>query len=291
MRLRIYWGIVLDGEIMTDRRQIADIIVQRMTAEKERLIDQYRSSCDKIGFFFIDDLLPDEIALSIYRQFPKPETMKLKKTLREYKYIAAQMDQYNPILEESVYAFQDDRIVDLVKEICEMSSAYPDVHLYAGGISMMGKDQYLNPHIDNSHDKDRNRWRVLNLLYYVSPDWAQENGGNLELWPEGVAGKQTTIHSRFNRLAVMVTHNQSWHSVSPIKSDSFRCCVSNYYFADEALRASDSFHVTSFRGRPEQKIRDIVLRADASARMALRKIFTKGAVENEHLYKRNPSNQ
>ena len=156
---------------------------------------------------------------------------------------------------------------------------------------MMGKDQYLNPHIDNSHDKDRNRWRVLNLLYYASPDWVEENGGNLELWPEGVEGKQITIHSRFNRLAVMVTHNQSWHSVSPIKSDSFRCCVSNYYFADEALRASDSFHVTSFRGRPEQKIRDIVLRADASARMALRKIFTKGAIENEHLYKRNTSNQ
>ena len=119
MQLRLYnRKTILDGEIMTDRRQIADIIVERMTVEKERLIDQYRSSCDKIGFFFIDDLLPEDVALSIYRQFPKPETMKLKKTLREYKYIAAQMDQYDPILEESVYAFQDERIVNLVKEIC-----------------------------------------------------------------------------------------------------------------------------------------------------------------------------
>lgn len=272
---------------MTTRHEIADIIVRRMTDEKERMIEQYAASREGIGHFYIDDVLPEEMALAIHRQFPKPETMKLKKTLREYKYIAAQMDQYDPILEESVYAFQDDRVVELVKEICGMASAYPDVHLYAGGISMMGKDQYLNPHLDNSHDKDRDRWRVLNLLYYVTPDWDEPNGGNLELWPNGVEGGQTTIHSRFNRLAVMATHNQSWHSVSPIKADGFRCCVSNYYFADEALRADDSFHVTSFRGRPDQKVRDIVLRADAGARMALRKVFTKGVAEADHVYKRD----
>ncbi len=271
---------------MTSRREIADIIVQRMIEEKDRMAEQYAATRDGIGHFYIDDLLPREMALAIYRQFPKPETMKLKKTLREYKYIAAQMNQYDPILEESVYAFQDERVVEIVKSICDMASAYPDVHLYAGGISMMGKDQYLNPHLDNSHDKDRNRWRVLNLLYYVTADWEEQNGGNLELWPEGVEGKQITVHSRFNRLAVMATHNQSWHSVSPIQTQDFRCCVSNYYFADEALRADDSFHVTSFRGRPEQKVRDIVLRADASARMALRKVFKQGVAEADHLYKR-----
>lgn len=272
---------------MTTRHDIADIIVRRITDEKERMAEQYAASRDGIGHFYIDDLLPEEMALAIYRQFPKPESMKLKKTLREYKYIAAQMDQYDPILEESVYAFQDDRVVELVKEICEMASAYPDVHLYAGGISMMGKDQYLNPHLDNSHDKDRNRWRVLNLLYYVTPNWAESNGGNLELWPNGVDDQQITVHSRFNRLAVMATHNNSWHSVSPIKIDGFRCCVSNYYFADEALRDDDSFHVTSFRGRPEQKMVDLVLRADATARMAVRKVFSKGVVENTHVYKRD----
>ncbi|WP_200913221.1 2OG-Fe(II) oxygenase [Sphingomonas sp. Leaf10] len=278
---------VFHGKTMTNRKEIADMIVARMTAEKERMAAQYAASRVGIGYFYIDDLLPEALARAIHAQFPKPETMKLKKTLREYKYIAAQMNNYDAILEETVYAFQDERVVEIVKNICDMKSAYPDSHLYAGGISMMGKDQYLNPHLDNSHDKDRDRWRVLNLLYYVTPDWKEENGGNLEVWPGGVEQEQTVIHSRFNRLAVMATHNQSWHSVSPIKVNGFRCCISNYYFADEALKHDDTFHVTSFRGRPEQKLRDVVLRADATARMAVRKVFAKGVVENEHLYKRD----
>lgn len=45
----------------------------------------------------------------------------------------------------------------------------------------MAKDNFLNPHLGNSHDKDRECYRVLNLLYYVTPNWSHEQGGNLEL--------------------------------------------------------------------------------------------------------------
>jgi Rps23 Pro-64 3,4-dihydroxylase Tpa1-like proline 4-hydroxylase len=251
-----------NGRFVMDRTSMATLIAAKLDARRDELKAQYLASSNSIGHFYIDDLLPHDLAKAIYEQFPRPSTMKLKKTLREYKYIAAQMDQYDPILEEAIYAFQDQRVVDVIKDICGMKSAYPDLHLYAGGISMMGDKQYLNPHLDNSHDKDRDRWRVLNLLYYVTPDWPEESGGNLELWPDGPKGESITVHSKFNRLAVMATHGDSWHSVSPIDADLFRCCVSNYYFSDEPLKQTDRFHVTSFRGRPEQWLRDFVLRGD-----------------------------
>lgn len=160
-----------------------------------------------------------------------------------------------------------------------------DEYLYAGGISSMGKGQFLNPHLDNSHDKDRARWRVFNLLYYVTPGWKKENGGHLELWPNGVEGQPITIHSLFNRL-VVATHQTSWHSVSPVVGNASRNCVSNYYFSNLPLRQDDEFHVTSFRGRPNQKLRDQILKIDASLRMNIRKIFKKGIRENPHVYKK-----
>jgi len=269
------------------RIDIAALIYDKIESQKATLKQQFVDSKSGIGYFFVDDLLPREFALNLQAIFPKAEEMVLKKSIREDKYVAAQMNQYHPMLEEIIYAFQDKKVVDLVGEICGIKEAIPDEHLYAGGLSMMANGQFLNPHLDNSHDKDRERWRVLNLLYYITPDWKQEYGGNLELWPDGLKGKPVTIHSKFNRLAVMVTHNNSLHSVSPVKHEGFRCCISNYYFSKTPLLDSDTFHVTSFRGRPEDKFNDLLLQCDTWLRMSVRKIFKKGIKENPHVYKKD----
>lgn len=270
-----------------NRIDLANLIFEKIYSTKESLKNQFQNSDSSIGYFFLDDLLPQDIAMKIQNVFPKSEAMVLKKSIREDKYVAAQMNLYNPLLEEIIYAFQDQRIVTIVGEICGINNPIPDEFLYAGGISMMGNNQFLNPHLDNSHDKDRNLWRVLNLLYYVTPDWKEAYGGNLELWPNGLKADQITIHSKFNRLVVMATHNSSLHSVSLVIYEGFRRCVSNYYFANEPLLETDRFHVTSFRGRPEKKLSDLMLRTDTFLRMALRKIFKKGIKENPHVYKKN----
>ncbi len=268
-----------------DRARIADHIVQRLTQSLEIA----RRDWDRSGpvhHFVVDDVLPVDLARSIRGAYPEPGTMQVKKSLRELKYVAAQMDRYAPLLEETLYAFQDPRVVDLVGTITGLTGLEPDEHLYAGGISMMSKGHFLNPHLDNSHDKERQRYRTLNLLYYVSPGWALSNGGHLELWQGGPTGKPSTVESRFNRLAVMVTNQSSWHSVSQVVAEGERCCVSNYYFSTQPAEAHPYFHVTSFRGRPEQRLRDLVLKADIALRMAVRKLFPKGVVENKHFYDR-----
>lgn len=270
----------------SNRTELATLIADKITSEKESIKKQYKLSKNTIGYFYIDNLLPEEIALEINTLFPSKHKMTLKKSLRENKYIAAQMDNYHPLLEEIIFAFQDERVVKSIKDICEIDDIHPDEHLYAGGLSSMNKNQFLNPHLDNSHDKDRDKWRVLNLLYYVTPNWKDDYGGHLELWPNGVKNEPITLHSRFNRLAVMATHQTSWHSVSPVIANASRNCVSNYYFSNTPLRVDDTFHVTSFRGRPEQVITDKVLKFDSFLRMNIRKLFKKGIVKNPHVYKK-----
>ena len=271
-----------------EKEALALLIFDKINQNKFFLKTQFSKSKPQIGYFFIDDLLPIAIVQEIHNVFPKSTEMVLKKSIREDKYVAAQMNLYNPVLEAIVFAFQDKKVVDLIGEICEIQHAIPDEYLYAGGLSMMGNKQFLNPHLDNSHDKDRQRWRVLNLLYYVTPNWHEEYGGNLELWPNGLKENQITIHSKYNRLVVMATHNASLHSVSPVVFDGFRCCVSNYYyFSKTPLLESDNFHVTSFRGRPENKVVDIILQLDTFLRMTIRKFFKKGIKENPHIYKKD----
>ena len=64
---------------MIQRREIADIIVARLLSEKHRMKTQYAESHSAIGYFYIDDLLPEDLALEIYGQFPDPSKMTLKK--------------------------------------------------------------------------------------------------------------------------------------------------------------------------------------------------------------------
>jgi Rps23 Pro-64 3,4-dihydroxylase Tpa1-like proline 4-hydroxylase len=267
------------------RDALAREIAARLDAHEQDLARQWEQS-KPIQHFVIDDLLPPEWAQRIRSAFPNGSSMQLKKSWRELKYVAAQMNQHDPLLEEAIYAFQMPAVVERVARLTGLSSLEPDEMLYAGGISLMAPGHFLNPHIDNSHDKFRQRYRALNLLYYMSPDWSKERGCNLELWPDGPRGEPVTVVSRFNRLVVMLTYRSSWHSVSPNRSQEDRCCVSNYYFSKRPLESvSEYYHVTEFRGRPEQPVRDVLLRADNWLRTLIR-TKVPGAFRNPHFYDR-----
>ncbi|MCG1038807.1 MULTISPECIES: 2OG-Fe(II) oxygenase [Burkholderiaceae] len=269
-----------------NREGLGDLIASKL---RNRLIAsrQQWAATAPINYFYIDDVLPVDMAMQIREAFPSSSTMMLRKSLRELKYVSSQMNEHASILEEITFAFQQPEVVATVAEITGLPMLQPDEYLYAGGISMMGYGHFLNPHLDNSHDKDRKCYRTLNLLYYVSPDWKLENGGNLELWPDGTKAKPTTIVSKFNRLAVMVTNQRSWHSVSKNLCDQPRCCISNYYFSPRPVGDVEYFHPTSFRGRPNEPIRDMVLKADATARKLIRAIIPKGVIKTKHLYRKD----
>jgi Rps23 Pro-64 3,4-dihydroxylase Tpa1-like proline 4-hydroxylase len=269
------------------RRDYADLIVPTLQAATEELKAEFQQP-GRIQTCFVDDLLPAPLARQVFEAFPKPSEMMEKRSLREHKLVAAQMNRYSSMLEEIVYAFQDLRVVSLVEEITGIKGMLPDEQLYAGGISLMSQGHFLNPHLDNSHDNERNLYRVLNLLYYVTPDWSHESGGNLEVWDNGPEGKPREIVSHFNRLVLMSTHKKSWHSVTQVKAaQAPRCCVSNYYFAAAPLEDDEYFHVTTFRGRPEQPFRNFILRCDAALRMIVRCVFPKGMSKTKHLYVKN----
>jgi Rps23 Pro-64 3,4-dihydroxylase Tpa1-like proline 4-hydroxylase len=235
----------------------------------------------------VDNLLPNPLARGIFDAFPPVGRMMFRNSIKERKYVSAQMNEHPAILEETVFAFQDPRVLQLIAEITGLRALEPDSNLYAGGISSMRRGNYLKPHLDNSHDKAGARYRVLNLLYYVTPDWQEEYGGNLELWDQGPKGAPRTIHSIFNRLVLMMTNRSSWHSVSEVLHDGSRCCVSNYYFSNVAPEEGDYFHATSFRGRPKETLADLIMATDNAVRTGILKTFGNKAYRNPHVYKRD----
>ena len=252
---------------MTSKQEIVDLILDKLNNNKDELVRQWQNpQGTKTRHFLIDNLLPSELCTSIYNAFPKDgDDLHSTNSFREKKRATVNVDNYEAVLCNITYAIQDGAIVNLVGKICGFDGLEPDPQLYAGGVSLMTKDDFLNPHLDNSHDGKRTKYRRLNLLYYVSPEWKTENGGSLELWDESRTTPKT-LTAFSNRLVVMETNKTSWHSVSKVQVDSPRCCVSNYYFSEFSPDNTDYFHVTLFSGRPEQKMRQALSKIDNALR-------------------------
>ena len=259
------------------QEHFVNAIIHRLDQAKEDIVAQWKNPKDTLTrHFILDNFLPKNDVEEIYAAFPRNgEGFFDRESFREKKRTSADLSNFDNILSDITYAIQDPRIVTKVSKLCFMNFIEPDPKLYAGGLSMMFPNDYLNPHIDNSHDGERKRYRRLNLLYYVSPNWSLKNGGNFELWNDNKM-KPKTIVSHQNRLVVMETNKTSWHSVSKVTTDRPRCCVSNYYFSKISPNGDDYFHVTSFLGRPEQPIKRLIGFVDNTLRNVISKTLKVG---------------
>jgi len=258
---------------MPTRAEFAAAIATRLRADAPQLARAF-AQAQPVRHFVVDGLLPADWLRAVAAAFPRPEQLLLKRSLREHKRVGVAVERYHASIGDLLFAFQDPGVVAAVAAITGIAGLEPDPTLYASGISVMGKGDFLNPHLDNSHDGDQRHYRVLNLLLYTAPDWDPADGGNLELWPVDRRAPRT-IDARFARLVVMETGPRSWHSVSRVRADRARLCVSNYYFAAASSSGHDYRHVTTFAGRPEEPVKRALLAADALLRNALGRAFPR----------------
>jgi Rps23 Pro-64 3,4-dihydroxylase Tpa1-like proline 4-hydroxylase len=267
--------------------ELSTMVANRLKEEAEKLRAQFaRPSIGNTRVCTLDDVFPAETARAIHAAFPPNGSMRLMDSFREQKYTSKSLERMSPLMHDAIFAFQAPVVLEAVTAITGLRDMVGDPSLYAGGISAMTEGQFLDPHIDNSHDGEGRLYRVLNLLYYVTPGWRPENGGNLELWDEAVR-ERLEIPSLFNRLVIMQTDRTSWHSVNRVRVQGTRCCVSNYYFSPHSPSGVEVRHITFFQGRPEQPLRRFLATADGHARTLLRKLVKRG-VGRQDVYRGGP---
>ena len=262
-------------------------LIKNKLLQNEKSLKAFWEASFPVKHFFLDDLLPIELAEKISKRFPSLNLLSRYDTLRERKSIGIEMNKYHSAIGEITFAFQDAGVLEIVGRITEIEKLGADENLYSSGVSAMKMGDYLNPHIDNSSNPFIKQYRRINALYYVGKGWEQGFGGELELWNSKRADK-ISLSPNFNRVIFMNTNRTSFHSVSPLKNcgDYIRNCISNYYFSPFSPENYEYFHVTSFRGRPENPIQDALLKIDGSVRNLFRKIKPREASDITHVYKK-----
>lgn len=232
------------------QQELGARIAAQLRAHAERLRTEW-AAATPVRHCVLDDLLPEALAQKIHASLPDPSTLMLRESIKERKRVGIRLEAYAPEMSAILLAFHEPEVVAAVGEITAQQGLQADGSLYGSGISLMLEGDFLLPHLDNSHDGDGKLYRVLNLLYYVTPDWPEDGGGNLELWDKPMHVRRE-LHAKFNRLVLMETHTESVHSVTKVaQPGGMRACISNYYFSDEPSNHKAHVHKTTFYARPE----------------------------------------
>lgn len=255
------------------KEELIKYALSRIQEEKESLKTEYSNLGDEVAkTILIDNFLPKDLVLKCHKELDSCTNWRITSDHRESKAVNQDIDHVGNLSAAMLDLFHDPRVIKEIRELTSIDGLVADPSLYAGGISKMAKGNFLNPHIDNSHNRDRSMYRRLNLLLYVTPGITVDDGASLNLWDRKVRTSKE-IGSLFNRLVVMETNKHTWHSVTPMKSNKSRYCVSNYYFSSASPSGKSYYHVTSFTGRPEQPLIRLSSTIDNLARQAVSRLI------------------
>jgi Rps23 Pro-64 3,4-dihydroxylase Tpa1-like proline 4-hydroxylase len=276
-------SIFLEAGMATTAGQYEQLICERLSTNLNRLKAEFGSErTGHVRCCSIDDLFDSELLGGIL-ELPPLKAMLRKENLKERKYLSSNLDILSLTQQEIVKAFNSQEVANVVAKIMEKSALENDPSLYNGGITAMLPGDFMCPHLDNSHDYSRTRRRDVVLLYYFSPFWRTDYGGHLELWNDDRKAAPRRFEYRPNRLVIMETTNQSWHSITPIVGPMPRSSVTTYYYAPAVVMSRP--RLTKFGAWPRQPARELLFKSEFALRSVAAKILPRRLVPNKHVYK------
>jgi hypothetical protein len=246
---------------------LASTLIQRLAPLRDPLGSEWRRH--PLAHITVDDLLPTATAHWLCEAFPEDSKLQRVRSLSKNVNVSRVLKHLSEPLEELLSAFQAPAVARLFADIIGARDLEPDLELEASGLLSLGRGGFENPHLEASHNARGDKYCVLKAIYYLSPDWRLADGGQLELWEDGLDRLPTVTLAKFNRLTLVAMHERSWHSVNRVNAKRPRRALVHAYYASEPLARRAYKHGLSFRGRPDQSVRDLVLRASQSLPEAL----------------------
>ena len=200
----------------------------------------------------------------------KPEDWDRYENPFEQKNTLRDKFSFPPLLIKLFKHFESEAFVQKLSDICDVSLILDTTRNFWGVHTYKNGDK-LDIHLDADRHPTLGYKKKITLGLYLSANWKEEYGCELEIWKgdqKSIQEKIRCISPIFNRLVLFTCNDVSWHGnpepcISP--PDSTRIFVTISYLSDET---SSSNRVKAlFVKRPhdpddEEKDRLRMLRAD-----------------------------
>jgi len=149
-------------------------------------------------------------------------------------------------------------ITDFLTTLTGIKGLIPDPQLSGGGLHELRDTGFLKVHADFNYHKVLKLDRRINLLLYLNKDWDESNGGELQLWDEGMTECAAKYLPIFNRCIIFSTTEKSFHgNPNPVHlrdGQKARRSIAFYYYTNgRPVEEVSDPHMTVFRHLPGQE--------------------------------------
>jgi hypothetical protein len=239
--------------------------------EAESLGQQYQNA-KPFPFIVIDDFLPREIVDLVADAVPDraaPDWTKLPTDDQRGKRVLADESKLPVPIRALIHELNAGYFLRVLEGITGIKDLIADTKLVGGGLHMIERGGKLSVHVDFSHHPTNGLNRRLNFLLYLSRNWQEEYGGQLEFWSRDIKNCEQKILPVFNRCAIFSTSPISYHGhpeALNCPDDRTRNSIALYYFTKGRPSEEEGEHNTLFKSRPEDSFQlgNFVVRAASS---------------------------
>ncbi len=220
----------------------------------------YRGA-DPFPHIVIDDLFDPKALRSILAEWPAfDDTQETHSdgTFVKSKQGTTWRTNFGPATRDVFAELAAPRFLMALQKLTGMWGLMGDPYMFGGGLHATAIGGRLAVHADFNKHPIFKLDRRLNLLTYLNENWAEENGGWLELWDREMTRCSARVLPVFNRTVIFSTNSDSFHGQpEPIVGPQglWRRSLALYYYsngrADEGLPPEvGNEHSTLWQGRP-----------------------------------------
>ena len=216
-----------------------------LTAMAQAHAAEFQSG-DPFPHIAIPNFLPDDVARALASEFPGVNDIKWDlhgpgdsthtNDPNIEKVASSQEQEFPPLIRHVMHEFNSGVFLDFVSTLTGFKNLIPDPWFGSCGLHSTGRGGRLMIHTDASRHPNDNLHQILNLIYYVTPDWQAEWGGGLELWDREAKGMVKKIVPAFNTMLLFYTGSNSYHGhPHPLQSPlgTRRNTMALYYYTTE----------------------------------------------------------
>lgn len=118
---------------------------------------------------------------------------------------------YPPMIRRVMHEFNSSTFLDFVSELTGHKRLVTDPWFASCGLNSTGRGGRLMVHADGDRHPNGDFYQLLNMIYYVTPDWQESWGGALELWDRKAEKMVTSVKNDFNTMVIFFTGSKSFH--------------------------------------------------------------------------------